>query len=166
MQFKYFFGACFFSLMASATFAATPEAPPDDTKMNLWIPGFLVKMAAEIAEDHVDGEERVAVDFVKKIGNINICIREGEHYQAKTDKKVMRKLNRMEKKEYEELVSVFTEDEKVNISIKENKKGKIKRLVVLVDEKDETFVYLKMNCRIKPEDITMLTDTFAGDIDF
>ena len=153
-------------LHSTAGFAEGPaESNDDDTKLNLWIPGFLIKMAAGIASDHVDGEDAMAIDFIHKIGNMNICIREGEFYTDKTDKKVTRKLNRLEKKDYEQLVSVFTSEEKVNISIKENKKGKIKRMVVIVDEKDETYVYLKMNCKITPEDISKLVGNYSAMID-
>ncbi len=153
-------------LLSTAAFAEGPaETSGDDTKLNLWIPGFLIKMAAGIAEDHVDGEDAMAVDFIHKIGNMNICIREGEYYSERTDKKVTRKLNRLEKKDYKELVSVYTAEEKVNISIKVNKKGKIKRMVVIVDEKDETYVYLKMNCRISPEDISNLVGNYTDMID-
>lgn len=136
----------------------------DGTKMNLWIPSILVDMATDIAENYVDEEEKIALDFADKIGNINICIREGKYYSTRTDKKVTRKLERMERKNYEELVSVVTPDERVNISIKENRKGKIKRMVVIVDEKDQTYVYLKMNCRISPDDIAKLAMAYAGDI--
>lgn len=150
---------CMFS---SFTYAGGPfESNGDDTKLNLWIPGCLIKMAANIAGNHVEGDDAMAVEFIHKIGNMNICIREGAYYSARTDKKVTRKLNRMEKKDYEQLVSVFTENEKVNISIRE-KNGKIKRMVVIVDEKDETYVYLKMNCRIDPEDISKLAGNYSN----
>ena len=73
-----------------------------------------------------------------------------------------RKLNRMEKRNFEDLVSVKSEDANVNLSIRENNRGKIKRLVVLVDEPGETFVYVKMHCRLSVEDITKLTGQFAS----
>ena len=141
------------------------DAPKFDdgaTKLNLWIPGFLVKMVAEIAEDHVEGEEAAAIDLMRKFGGITISIREGEYYCDKSDKKMTRKLNRMEKRNFEDLVSVKSEDANVNLSIRENNRGKIKRLVVLVDEPGETFVYVKMHCRLSVEDITKLTGQFAS----
>ena len=139
-----------------------PKLEDDATKLNLWIPGFLVKMAAEIAEDHVEGEEAAAIDLMRKFGGITISIREGEYYNDKSDKKMTRKLNRMEKRNFEDLVSVKSEDANVNLSIRENKRGKIKRLVVLVDEPGETFVYVKMHCRLSVEDITKLTNQFVS----
>ena len=139
-----------------------PKFDDDATKLNLWIPGFLVKMVAEIAEDHVEGEEAAAIDLMRKFGGITISIREGEYYCDKSDKKMTRKLNRMEKRNFEDLVSVKSEDANVNLSIRENNRGKIKRLVVLVDEPGETFVYVKMHCRLSVEDITKLTGQFAS----
>jgi hypothetical protein len=140
-----------------------PETPAgsDDTKLNLWIPGFLVKMAAEIADDHVTGEDEAAVDLLRKFGSATICIREGDSYTEKTDKKITRKLDRMERKNYEALISVNSDGETVNISIKENKRGKIKRMVILVDEQDETFVYLKLNCRLDMDDVATVCKEYV-----
>ncbi len=140
----------------------TPKFDDNSTKLNLWIPGFLVKMVAEIAEDHVEGEEAATVEIMRKFGGITISIREGEYYSDKSDKKMTRKLNRMEKRNFEDLLSVKSEDANVNLSIRENKRGKIKRLVVLVDEPGETFVYVKMHCRLTPENIADITKQFAS----
>ena len=155
-------------LISNTTFATAPETnTPDDmssSKINLWIPGFLMKMAAEIADDHVDDEaDEQAINLLRKFGNTTICIREGEYYKDRTDKKMTRKLDRMERKNYSELMSVITADEQVNISIKENKKGKIKRVVVLVDEKDNTYVFLKMNCKLSIDDISKVCSQFTED---
>jgi len=140
----------------------TPKFDDNSTKLNLWIPGFLVKMVAEIAEDHVEGEEVAAVEIMRKFGGITISIREGEYYCDKSDKKMTRKLNRMEKRNFENLVSVKSEDANVTLSIRENNRGKIKRLVVLVDEPGETFVYIKMHCRLSPENIVDITKQFSS----
>ncbi len=167
MKFKISLIAIACCLMTSNLFAGGPEEGKDDdgVRMNIWIPSFLIDIAADIAENHVEGEDRIALDFADKIGNMNICIREGKYYSDKTDKKVTKKLAKMERKNYEELVSVITPDEHVNISIKENKKGKIKRMVVIIDEKDETYVYLKMNCNISAADISRLVQNYAGEMD-
>ncbi|MBK7444104.1 MAG: DUF4252 domain-containing protein [Chitinophagales bacterium] len=133
------------------------------TKLNLWIPGIFMKMAAGIAEEHVDGQDAAAVDLLRKFGNTTICIREGEYYKEKTDKKVTRKMNRMERKNYEALVSINSEGEKVNISIKENKRGKIRRMVVLVDEQDESFVFIKLNCRLEMQDIAEVCNNYIAE---
>jgi len=150
-------------LFAPAVFAGDgPDSIAEDgEKLNLWIPSLLINIAADIAEDHIEEEEEIAIAFMDKIGNINICIREGKYYSDRTDKKVTRKLDRMERKNYEEMVSIITPDERVNLSIKQNKNGKIKRIVLIVDESGESYVYLKVNCRIKPEDLTKLIEAYS-----
>ncbi len=152
-------------LCSQNVFAAAPENHDENsTKLNLWIPGFLVKMVAEIAEDHVDGQEVAAVDFLHKFGSISLSVREGEYYQDKTDKKMTRKLNRMDKYNYEDLIAVKSADANVNICIRENKKGKIKRLVVLVDEPGETYAFIKVHCRISADDIKNIVTQYPLDI--
>lgn len=47
-----------------------------------------MKMAAGIAEEHVDGQDAAAVDLLRKFGNTTICIREGEYYKEKQIKKL------------------------------------------------------------------------------
>lgn len=141
--------------IAQANTTPAPE-PEESTKLNLWIPGLVMKMAAGIAENHLDPEDRAAADLIRKFGSMNICIREGEAYADRTDKKITRKLDRMERRNYEDLMSVRTDEETVKMSIRTNKHDKIKRMVILVDEKDETFVYLKMHCRLKVDDISSL----------
>ncbi|HNM28410.1 MAG TPA: DUF4252 domain-containing protein [Chitinophagales bacterium] len=145
--------------------ASLPEPEDESTKLNLWIPGVVMRIAADIVEDHMDAEGAATGALLRKFGSINICIREGEAYADRTDKKITRKLDRMERRDYEQLMSVRTDEETVNISIRSNKHDKIKRMVLLVDEKDETFVYLKMHCRLKVEDIPQLVQSMNFDDD-
>ena len=150
-----------FAVFAWTSAQAEGPAPEEEsTKLNLWIPGFLVKMAAEIAEDHVDQEDAAAIDMLHKFGTMTVCIREGAAYTDKTDKKMTRKLNRVNNRDYEQLVSVYSDGDKVNVSVKSNARGKIKRMVVLVDEPGETFVFVKMHCRIDPKDIGKIANNF------
>ena len=154
-------------LFAAVMPASASEAPEKEgTKLNLWIPGFLIRIAGSIADDHLDGDEAMALEMLEKIGDVNICVREGSYYSDKSGKKITRKLNRLEKRDYEELLSVNSEGERVNMSIKTSASGKIKRLVVLVDEPDETYVYLKLHCRISPEDIGRIAKGFSDNKTF
>lgn len=157
--------SCIAALVYTLQVSANPypsDAEDDGTKLNLWIPGFLVKMAGNIVEEH---ESKIHGDMLKKFGSITICIREGNKYSDKTDKKISRKIQRLDRKNYEALVKVNAEDAFVDVRIKENKKGYIKRLAVIVDETEETYVYLNMHCRIKPEDIATLVN-HMDEIDF
>lgn len=136
--------------------ANTPEK--EGTKLNLWIPGLLIKVFTGISNDYISDnqiEEKAAMEFASKIGNINLCVREGDYYNV-SDAKIERKLNRMQKKEYEELLRVIDDGTQVNVSIKQKKNGNIKRVIVLVDETDETFVYAKINCNVALTDIQQL----------
>ncbi|HCK22026.1 MAG TPA: hypothetical protein DHW15_07675, partial [Bacteroidetes bacterium] len=100
----------------------------EGTKLNLWIPGILIKSVAGIADDYTDEFD---ADLLKHVGNINLCIREGAAYNGSYDKKITRKLNRMERREYAPLLQVYSEATQVQISIKQNKRGTIRRMVVL-----------------------------------
>ncbi len=152
---------CLFAANSNTVNAAPVENPDveESTKLNLWIPGFVVKLAADMVDDHLEGEEAAAVDFMRKLGSMNICIREGAAYRDGYDAKMTRKLNRMDRRNYEPLMQVLSDEEKVNMSIRTNKRDKIKGLVVMVNEPGETFVFVKMRCNLKPEDITTLVST-------
>lgn len=143
----------------SASPVSSESVEEDGTKLNLWIPGFLIKMAGEIAEEQADIDD----ELFNNIGSVTVCVRDGDKYTDKTDKKLLRKLNRLEKKNYENLISVNSEGSTVNIKIKENKKGEIKRFACLVDEADETFVYVKINCKLSPADLNQIVNNFQND---
>ena len=160
-KFQLIIAALLFAAITNNVYATIPEIEDEGSKLNLWIPGFLIKMAAEIAEDHVEGEDAAAVEMLRKFGSMTICIREGNCYKDKSDKKITRKIDRLEKRNYDELLSVVSDGEKVNMSIRKNKKGKIKRLVVLVDDPGETYVFVKMHCKFSPGDIAELTEQFT-----
>jgi hypothetical protein len=151
-------------ITSAAMYAGTPNDSDDaeGTKLNLWIPGFLVKMAGNIVEDY---ENEVQGNFIKKFGSVTICVREGDKYSERTDKKITRKMNRLDRKNYENLLKVNDAEAKVKLRIKENKKGYIKRLVIIADETGETYVYLNIHCKLKPEDISTLVKNM-GEADF
>lgn len=142
--------------------ANTGNEEESSTKLNLWIPGLLVKMVAEIAEDHVDHEDIAAIEIMRKFGSMTICVRQGEAYTGRTDNKMNRKLARVEKRDYEDVLSVNNEGAKVNLSIRENKKGTVKRLLVLVDEPGETYVFVKMHCRFSPEQLSGIVQEYSS----
>ena len=140
--------------IAGSSFAgSTPDMEHEGTKLNLWIPGILIKSVAGIADDYTD---EFYADLLKHVGNINLCIREGAAYNGSYDKKITRKLNRMERREYAPLLQVYSEATQVQISIKQNKRVTIRRMVVLVDDEGEAFVYVKMNCRFTSEELAEL----------
>lgn len=131
----------------------------DGTKLSLWIPGFLVKMAAGIAEEHTD---ELDASMLKHIGSISIFVREGDAYNGSYDRKAARKVRRLDKRNFEDLVTVYEESTQVHIKLKENKRGVVKRLAVLVDDKEETFVFVKINCRLTPDEINQLVNSYMN----
>ncbi|MFN3940122.1 MAG: DUF4252 domain-containing protein [Chitinophagales bacterium] len=133
-------------LFLNIAHAASPGK--EGTKLNIWIPGILVKLATDIAEDYMDNDAADAMlAMAGTIGDINVCVREGDYYNF-SDKKLVRKLNKLQERNYASLVTVIEEQTQVQLSIKQKKNGNLKRLVVLVDEKEESFVYIKMHCNI------------------
>ncbi len=143
---------------------AAPQSADDEnsTRLNLWIPGFVVRMAAELAEDHAQPVDADAINMLHAMGSMTVCIREGAYYKEKTDAKLTRKLARIEKRDFEELISVYDEGTKVNISTRSKQNGKIKRLVVMVDEPGETYVFVKLHCNLSPQDIPAMTKQFRN----
>lgn len=145
--------ACLSLGVANAAPASEPNEEDESTKLNLWIPGFLVKWVADMMDDELEGEEAMAVDFMRNLGSMNICIREGEKYATEMDNKMQRKLNRLERRDYASLMRVVTDEERVEMQVRTNKHNTIKRVVVLVHEDDEAFVYVKMHCKLKPDEV-------------
>lgn len=151
--------ACVSLSVAHAAPTSEPSEDDESTKLNLWIPGFLVKWVADMMDDELTGEEAVTVDFMRNLGSMNICIREGEKYATEMDNKMQRKLNRLDRRDYQSLMSVITDEERVEMQVRTNKQNTIKRVVVMVHEESETFVYVKMHCRLKPDEVGQLLKT-------
>lgn len=141
-----------FSFFVTTVHANNIGTNEDDegTRLSLWIPGFLVKAAAGMAQKHTEG---VDAALLSKMGSVSLCIREGNQYGSGYDKKIQRKLNRLERRDYDELMSVYDGTTEVHLHMMQNDKGMIRRLVILVDDQEETFVYLKVNCRISADEI-------------
>ena len=139
--------------VVNAAPVSEPNEEDESTKLNLWIPGFLVKWVADMVDDELEGEDAMAVDFMRNLGSMNICIREGEKYATEMDNKMQRKLNRLDRRDYASLMSVITDEERVEMQVRTNKHNTIKRVVVLVHEESEAFVYVKMHCKLKPDEV-------------
>lgn len=154
---KYFAPVILLLCMCNSVKASNGDKDSESTKLNLWIPGFLIKMVVGIADDYA---ENPGLNILQKMGSVTVCVRQGKYYPKQADKKLNRKLTRMDNENYEQLVSVKSEEATVNLKIKENKKGKIKHLAILIDEPGQTFVYLKLNCNLKPADVQELANNY------
>lgn len=120
------------------------------SKISLWIPGFAVKFGARFMD-----EDEAIVELVRSIGSISVNVLEGDFYHEKNADWVNRKIDKMNRNGLENLVSVRTGQENIIVKMKTNKRQVIRKLVCLVDD-GETFVLVKMNCRIHPGQLAAL----------
>ena len=123
------------------------------TKVSLWIPGFAFKVGSWFVPKHEDRELKY---LLKKIKSLKIKVREGEHYRTAMNGEFQKINDRLIKKNFEELLTVHNEDANVVIKLKEKSNGNISDFVVLVDDQEETFAYIKMKCNLSMKDISKL----------
>lgn len=131
-------------MWASASDGRAPHFSDDDgTRIRLWIPGILIKASSGIVKQHAPE----AAPFVRMAGTTTIYIAEGNRKSAKHDRKAARLMKRL--RNADPLVEVHTANEHVQVVMKQ-KRGKIRKLAVTVVE-EETFVHVRMRCRIDPK---------------
>lgn len=136
-----------FPMWVSASEGQAPLFPggseEDGTRIRLWIPGLLIKASGGIVKQHAPE----AAPFVRMVGSTTIYVAEGNRKTDKHDLKAGRLMNRL--RNATPLVEVHTATEHVQIVMKQ-KRGKIRKLAVTVVE-EETFVHVRMRCRIDPK---------------
>ncbi len=116
------------------------------TKVSLYVPGFLMEMGSWFVPKKQEPELKSAL---QKIRSTSIVVREGEAYvQYNASRKYEKKINKLDRQQFEELVSVTTEEENVSVQLRQNKKNKIRQVVVLVDDGTSSFVFLRLRCNI------------------
>lgn len=116
------------------------------TKVSLYVPGFLMEMGSWFVPKKQEPELKSAL---QKIRSTSIVVREGEAYvQYNASRKYEKKINKLDRQQFEELVSVTTEEENVSVQLRQNKKHKIRQVVVLVDDGASSFVFLRLRCNI------------------
>ena len=137
--------------------AATPDysleksADESSTKVSLYVPGFLMEMGSWFVPKKQEPELKSAL---QKIRSTSIVVREGEAYvQYNASRKYEKKINKLDRQQFEELVSVTTEEENVSVQLRQNKKNKIRQVVVLVDDGTSSFVFLRVRCNIGEKEL-------------
>lgn len=115
---------------------------------NFKVPGFLMNLGGKIGQKHVDGEiEKLALQLVKYIKGTRIMVAEdGSPIPSKAVGKLAKDVK---SHGFDDWIQVRSEGTQVSIMARE-KKGKIKNMMVLVNEED-TFVMLSMKMKLKPE---------------
>lgn len=138
-------------------FASGPDKKNDcqgdreSTRLSLYIPGFMMKMGSWFVNKEKDPELKTAL---KKIRSTSIVVREGDAYDDyNASGKYTKKMKSLERRNFDELITAVDDEEKVSIQIHQNKKEKIRQLVVLVDDGTESFVFLRLRCNIHPDDL-------------
>ena len=137
--------------------AATPDysleksADESSTKVSLYVPGFLMEMGSWFVPKKQEPELKSAL---QKIRSTSIVVREGDAYlQYNASRKYEKKINKLDRQQFEELVSVTTEEENVSVQLRQNKKNKIRQVVVLVDDGTSSFVFLRVRCNIGEKEL-------------
>ena len=137
--------------------AATPDysleksADESSTKVSLYVPGFLMEMGSWFVPKKQEPKLKSAL---QKIRSTSIVVREGEAYvQYNASRKYEKKINKLDRQQFEELVSVTTEEENVSVQLRQNKKNKIRQVVVLVDDGTSSFVFLRVRCNIGEKEL-------------
>lgn len=130
------------------------EGDEDRTKLSLYSPGFLVKAAA----GWIDEEDAEAKSMMKKLRSISITIREGSAYREYFARPYEKKMKKLERQNFEQLVTVRDEEEKVSIQLRQNKKAVIRQLAVVVDDGSEEYVFLRIRCHVNEEDLQQWLD--------
>ncbi|MBX7108614.1 MAG: DUF4252 domain-containing protein [Chitinophagales bacterium] len=139
---------CFPVLLYAATPAdgSQPVAGKESTKLSLYVPGFLMEVGSWFVPKEKEPELKTAL---KKIRSTSIVVREGCAYNDyNASGKYARKMKRMSQQQFEELVVVNSMEERVSVQLRQNKKDKIRQVVVLADDGCSSFVFLRLRCNI------------------
>ena len=133
--------------------ASAGNSGPDDesTKISLYVPGFLVKFGSCFV--HKDKDPQVK-EALKKMRSISLVIRDGRAYnEYNASGKFEKKNHRLQKQNFSDLVLVNDDGAHVSIKLKQNKKGTIRQLAVIVDDDEETYVFARIRCNVSMKDL-------------
>ncbi len=116
-------------------------------KVSLYVPGILFKIGSLFLDD--DAKEAKYV--MRRVRGMRLLVREGMAARVFKDSPQLNRIQkRMEKKNYEEFMSVEDEDGNVSMSLRENKKGFIRNVAMMVNS-DDGIVFLNLRCKLKPK---------------
>ena len=119
---------------------------------SLRIQGFLVRLAANVAE------EEQASRLLKKINRLRLLVLENGEHPVRED--LDRLMKNVRAEHFEDLIQVSEGAEKVNLLIRE-KDGLIQDILILVNEADE-FLMLHLECRLQFSDLNDLDIDVEG----
>ena len=145
----------FFMATTSAGEPPAIKAGPDGTKVSLWIPGFLIKLGAKFIPEETDAGFDVG-DLLGKLGTTRILVLEGDQYKV-SDNRLNRAVRSLEGDGFEWLVTVESAEEQVYVGIRTDRKDRIRKLGVVVDD-GETFVKVRMKTKISQQELGALLE--------
>lgn len=119
-----------------------------DERIHFKVPGFVFWLASQF------GENRTERRLIRSVRNVKLLVIEKGNpiTPAETDKMI----RRVEKSGLENLIMVRDGSTRVHIMVRE-KKGKIRNLLILVNEEDE-FVLISMRTRLRISDLNDLLE--------
>lgn len=139
--------------------ATEEENEKDGSSVSLWIPGLVFKAASLFIDKDEDPEIK---QLLVKLRSVRVLVKEGEFYAPRFERKYKRLAKRMKRKNFEPLVVVNSGKDKVNLTIKTNKRNVVKQAAVVVHSED-TFVLVKAKGKINPTKLLELTKDYSKD---
>ncbi len=117
------------------------------------LPGWLVKSAVGISKPFLqEKEHRLALQMLGKLGRIRILTSESLSIKDKHEDQL---------RGYEILFYVKSDNKDVYVWMHEHKKRAKKKLVILVNQ-PESFFYLDLKAKLKPEQLEAWMDTMQN----
>lgn len=147
----------FLALLPALVFAENPphgkllNDSEESMKLSLYIPGFLVKTTSWFVDKEKDP---VAKEILSKLRSTSIVLREGNAYRDYfANKKFHRKMQLLQHQHFEELVSAISDEGKISVQLRQNRKGSVRQVVIIADDGEETFVFLRVRCNVTMYDV-------------
>ena len=131
-----------------------------DLSLNMTIPGWLINVGAAVAVLSTDDpQEKEAFRLMKKVKRMKVLILEDA--TRLDDKYVAGLFSRMRQNDYEDLIHVRGDGERVHVLIREDK-DVIKNLFFVVREEDEEAVMVSMKTKLTLDQVNDVLNIVDG----
>ncbi len=122
--------------------------------LSLWIPGIWLKTAGLFVPKDEEPEAR---ELLMHISSVRLLVREGLLPNKRFNRKFARINKRMQRKKFENLIKVKSDDDNITVDIKTDKKDRVRQAVIMV-ESEGTFVLLKTRGKIDIQKLINLVE--------